>query len=162
MLPSRTRFDNRLKCPAVRFSTRLAPTVTGRKRRLSGIIEWDPETEGALPLLIGDGRTFTWDQIGRMLHNHWRIPSRTDAARGFRARRRSAARHAQTAASRAWPLHQRAWLRGVHRQEMMQAALRIPVESWPDSCRSLNDGFSGLMNSIPKLIFTLALGGWAT
>ncbi len=35
--------------------------------RLSGVIEWDPETEGALPLLIVDGRTFTWDQIGRML-----------------------------------------------------------------------------------------------
>jgi hypothetical protein len=35
--------------------------------RLSGIIEWDPETEGALPLLIVDGRTFTWDQIGRMM-----------------------------------------------------------------------------------------------
>jgi hypothetical protein len=35
--------------------------------RLSGIIEWDPETGGALPLLIVDGRAFTWDQIGRMM-----------------------------------------------------------------------------------------------
>ena len=35
--------------------------------RLSGVIEWDPETGGALPLLTVDGRTFTWDQIGRML-----------------------------------------------------------------------------------------------
>jgi hypothetical protein len=35
--------------------------------RLSGVIEWDPETEGVRPLLIVDGRTFTWDQIGRML-----------------------------------------------------------------------------------------------
>jgi hypothetical protein len=35
--------------------------------RLSGVIEWDAETEGALPLLIVDGRTFTWDQIGRMM-----------------------------------------------------------------------------------------------
>ena len=35
--------------------------------RLSGVIEWDPETQGALPLLIVDGRTFTWDQIGRMM-----------------------------------------------------------------------------------------------
>jgi hypothetical protein len=35
--------------------------------RLSGVIEWDPETEGALPLLIVDGRTFTWDEIGRMM-----------------------------------------------------------------------------------------------
>jgi hypothetical protein len=34
---------------------------------LSGVIEWDPDTEGALPLLIVDGRTFTWDQIGRMM-----------------------------------------------------------------------------------------------
>jgi hypothetical protein len=35
--------------------------------RLRGVIEWDPETEGAFPLLTVDGRTFTWDQIGRML-----------------------------------------------------------------------------------------------
>ncbi len=35
--------------------------------RLRGVIEWDPETDGALPLLTVDGRTFTWDQIGRML-----------------------------------------------------------------------------------------------
>ncbi len=35
--------------------------------RLSGVIEWDPDTEGALPLLIVDGRPFTWDQIGRMM-----------------------------------------------------------------------------------------------
>jgi hypothetical protein len=35
--------------------------------RLRGVIEWDRETDGALPLLIVDGRTFTWDQIGRML-----------------------------------------------------------------------------------------------
>jgi hypothetical protein len=35
--------------------------------RLSGVIEWDSETDGALPLLIVDGRTFTWEQIGRML-----------------------------------------------------------------------------------------------
>jgi hypothetical protein len=35
--------------------------------RLRGVIEWDAETNGALPLLIVDGRTFTWDQIGRMM-----------------------------------------------------------------------------------------------
>jgi hypothetical protein len=35
--------------------------------RLRGVVEWDSETDGALPLLIVDGRTFTWDQIGRML-----------------------------------------------------------------------------------------------
>jgi len=38
-----------------------------KARQLRGVIEWDPETEGALPLLIVDGRSFTWDQIGRML-----------------------------------------------------------------------------------------------
>ncbi len=46
----------------------------------------------------------------------------TDAARRDRARRRGAARHAQIAARRAWPLHQRAWLRGVHTQ--VQRSLR--------------------------------------
>jgi hypothetical protein len=35
--------------------------------RLRGVIEWDRETDGAAPLLIVDGRTFTWDQIGRLL-----------------------------------------------------------------------------------------------
>lgn len=35
--------------------------------RLRGVIEWDPETSGELPLLIVDGRPFTWDQVGRML-----------------------------------------------------------------------------------------------
>ena len=34
---------------------------------LRGVIECDPHTEGGLPLLIVDGRTFTWDQIGRLL-----------------------------------------------------------------------------------------------
>ena len=36
-------------------------------RRLHGVFEWNPETDDGLPLLIVDGRTFTWDQIGRML-----------------------------------------------------------------------------------------------
>ncbi len=35
--------------------------------RLRGVIEWDRETDGAAPLLIVDGRTFTWDQIGGLL-----------------------------------------------------------------------------------------------
>lgn len=35
--------------------------------RLRGVIEWDRETGGELPLLIVDGRPFTWDQVGRML-----------------------------------------------------------------------------------------------
>jgi hypothetical protein len=36
-------------------------------QRLSGAIAWDPDTDGALPLLIVDGQTFTWNQVGRML-----------------------------------------------------------------------------------------------
>ena len=36
-------------------------------QRLRGVIEWDPETSGERPLLIVDGRPFTWDQVGRML-----------------------------------------------------------------------------------------------
>ncbi len=35
--------------------------------RLRGVIEWDRETDGAAPLLVVDGRTFTWDRIGRLL-----------------------------------------------------------------------------------------------
>ena len=35
--------------------------------RLRGVIEWDPGTEGAIPLLTVDGHPFTWDQVGRML-----------------------------------------------------------------------------------------------
>jgi hypothetical protein len=36
-------------------------------QRLSGVIEWDAESDDGLPRLIVDGRPFTWDQIGRML-----------------------------------------------------------------------------------------------
>jgi hypothetical protein len=32
-----------------------------------GRIEWDPETNGELPLVVIDGKPFTWDQVGRML-----------------------------------------------------------------------------------------------
>lgn len=35
--------------------------------RLVGRIEWDPDNEGAVPLLIVDGKAFTWEQVGRML-----------------------------------------------------------------------------------------------
>lgn len=32
-----------------------------------GRITWDPERAGEVPLLVIDGRPFTWDQVGRML-----------------------------------------------------------------------------------------------
>jgi hypothetical protein len=36
-------------------------------QRFVGRIEWDPETNGELPLVVIDGKPFTWDQVGRML-----------------------------------------------------------------------------------------------
>jgi hypothetical protein len=36
-------------------------------RRLVGRIVWDQERGGEVPLLVIDGRPFTWDQVGRML-----------------------------------------------------------------------------------------------
>jgi hypothetical protein len=36
-------------------------------QRLTGRIEWDPDTEGATPLLVVDGRALSWDEVGRML-----------------------------------------------------------------------------------------------
>jgi hypothetical protein len=36
-------------------------------RRLTGRIEWDPDTEGAPPLFVVDGRALNWDEVGRML-----------------------------------------------------------------------------------------------
>jgi len=36
-------------------------------QRLVGRIEWDPETNGRLPLIVIDGKPFTWEQVGRML-----------------------------------------------------------------------------------------------
>ena len=36
-------------------------------QRLVGRIEWDPNTDGGVPLLVVDGKAFTWDQVGRML-----------------------------------------------------------------------------------------------
>ena len=36
-------------------------------QRLVGRIEWDPESDGRLPLLVTDGKAFTWEQVGRML-----------------------------------------------------------------------------------------------
>ena len=36
-------------------------------QRLVGRIEWDSDTNGALPLIVIDGKPFTWEQVGRML-----------------------------------------------------------------------------------------------
>jgi hypothetical protein len=35
--------------------------------QLVGRITWDPDRAGEVPLLVIDGRPFTWDQVGRML-----------------------------------------------------------------------------------------------
>ena len=35
--------------------------------RLVGRIEWDPETDGQVPVLVIDGKPFSWDEVGRML-----------------------------------------------------------------------------------------------
>jgi hypothetical protein len=34
---------------------------------LVGRIEWDEGTEGATPILVVDGRSLSWDEVGRML-----------------------------------------------------------------------------------------------
>jgi len=34
---------------------------------LVGRIAWDPDRSGEVPLLVIDGRPFTWDEVGRML-----------------------------------------------------------------------------------------------
>ncbi len=36
-------------------------------RHLVGRIAWDPDRAGEVPLLVIDGKTFSWDQVGRML-----------------------------------------------------------------------------------------------
>jgi hypothetical protein len=36
-------------------------------QHVRGRIEWDPETNGELPLIVIDGKPFTWEQVGRML-----------------------------------------------------------------------------------------------
>lgn len=36
-------------------------------QHLVGRIEWDSDTNGALPLIVIDGKPFTWEQVGRML-----------------------------------------------------------------------------------------------
>ena len=39
----------------------------GPEQRLVGRIEWDAATHGRVPLLIIDGRPFTWEEVGKML-----------------------------------------------------------------------------------------------
>ena len=39
----------------------------GPEQRLVGRIEWDDATDGRTPMLVIDGRAFTWDEVGRML-----------------------------------------------------------------------------------------------
>lgn len=36
-------------------------------QRLVGRIEWDPESDARLPLVVIDGKGFTWEQVGHML-----------------------------------------------------------------------------------------------
>jgi hypothetical protein len=36
------------------------------RHRLVGRIEWDPDSDVRLPLVI-DGKAFTWEQVGHML-----------------------------------------------------------------------------------------------
>ncbi len=36
-------------------------------QRLVGRIEWDPDSDIRLPLVIIDGKPFTWEQVGHML-----------------------------------------------------------------------------------------------
>lgn len=35
--------------------------------RLVGRIEWDPESDARLPLVVIDGKAFSWKEVGRML-----------------------------------------------------------------------------------------------
>ena len=34
---------------------------------LVGRIDWDPASDGRLPLIIIDGKAFSWDRLGHML-----------------------------------------------------------------------------------------------
>lgn len=36
-------------------------------QRLVGRIEWDPNSDARLPLVVIDGKPFTWEQVGHML-----------------------------------------------------------------------------------------------
>ena len=36
-------------------------------QRLVGRIEWDPQSNGRVPLVVIDGKAFSWEEVGRML-----------------------------------------------------------------------------------------------
>jgi hypothetical protein len=36
-------------------------------QRLTGRIEWDPDSDTRLPMIVIDGKPFTWEQVGHML-----------------------------------------------------------------------------------------------
>ena len=36
-------------------------------QRFTGRIEWDPDSDTRLPLVVIDGKAFTWEQVGHML-----------------------------------------------------------------------------------------------
>lgn len=40
-----------------------------------GRIEWDQESDGRVPLIVIDGKAFTWEQVGRMLMTFEASPS---------------------------------------------------------------------------------------
>ena len=107
--------------------------------RLSGVIEWDPETEGARPLLIVDGRPFTWDQIGRMLMTfegftlNAMVKDTIEVVGGPLAdgRLESEASHEPAAAVPAAKVR-----RGASNRKV--AKRRMPTRSWPPSPRRLD------------------------
>lgn len=61
-------YDRIRRALAVRHVERgeLGWQITGA-HRLVGRICWDPDQDGELPLVVIDGRPFTWDEVGRML-----------------------------------------------------------------------------------------------
>ena len=69
-------------------------------RHLVGRITWDPDRSGEVPLLVIDGRPFTWDQVGRMLISFegftlrlsWATASRSSEAHSWRNRERPESR----------------------------------------------------------------------
>jgi len=36
-------------------------------QRLTGRIEWDPDSDTRMPMIVIDGKPFTWEQVGHML-----------------------------------------------------------------------------------------------
>ena len=61
-LRARAERGRRAACPADRFrlAADVGPALVGR-------IEWDPESDGRVPLVVIDGQAFSWEEVGRML-----------------------------------------------------------------------------------------------